>query len=274
MYKFIEKEGMTKIELIGKYKVLTRLYDLTTNTSIVPEKKEELEKVLEMFYACYPNFEKEELKNVYGIPVDNGVTLEIKTYSNQELELPNFPYYEELLYLNTLCNKILQRELFPTMVGQIYYRVGYKNSFYKVIYIEYKYGYEQLFVLQNLNNNSDIISLKLDEWCVSKLNASYDWCCSYESMIACTLNKKMKEFESTKKDLEDILDNINEGHICEYNVNLETEPGTWLKYKHGDDVYGRLESKPERENVNNNTFIVKIKVNGKTYDSTSWEILY
>lgn len=274
MYKFIEKEGLTKIELIGKYKVLSRLYDLTTNTKIVPEKKEELEKVLEMFYKRYPNFEKEELKNVYGIPVDNGVTLEIRTYSNQELELPNFPYYEELLYLNTLCNKILQRELYPTMVGQIYYRVGYKNSFYKVIYVEYRYGHEQLFVLQSLNNKSDIISFKLDEWSVGILNSSHDWCCSYESMISYTLSKRKKEFESGKKNLEEILDVIKEGHLCEYNITLETEPGTWLKYKHGDDIYGRLDKKPKVKDIVNNVTMLSIEVDGKTYDATSWEILY
>lgn len=270
MYRNIEKEGLTKIELIGKYKVLTRLYEISNKI----DNKNELQNILDMFYKCYPNFKGIELKETYGIPVDNGVTLEIKTYSNQELELPNFPYYEELLYLNILCNKIHKRELFPTMVGQVYYRVGYKNSFYKVIYLEYRYGYEQVFILQNLNTKSDIVTFKLDEWSNSRLSTSHEWCCNYESMLNFTLSKKIKEFESNKKDLENIIDIIKEGHLSNHNISLETEPGTWLKFKDDEYLFGRLDKKPRVKDIINNVVILTIEVDGKEYDANRWEILY
>ena len=278
MFRIIGKEGLTKIELIGKYKVLSRLYNLSKidnalNNGEVDEDVLEVYKlVIEKFYRRYPNFKGLELKETYGIPVDNGVTQEIRSYNYPELELPNFPYYEELLYLNTLCNKILKRELFPTMVGQIYYRVGYKNSFYKVINLDYKYGYEQTFILQNVNTKSDVLVANVSEWSCGKLSG-HDWCCNYEMSIKWHLDRVNKNYNSTKKDLENILDNVKEACLCDLNVNLQTEPGTWLKFRNDDNTFGRLTEKPTLENFPNVKNVLRITVDGCVYDASSWEIL-
>lgn len=276
MFRIIEKEGLTKIELICKYKVLSRLFKIIFDTNETKRSDEEQElrnKVVSTFYECYPNFKDLELQEIYSIPVDNGVTQEIRCYNFPELETPGFPYYEELLCINTLCNNILRRELFATMVGQTYFRVGYKNSFYKVIFLEYRYGHEQLFILQNLNNKSDIITYKLDEWSNGRLSGR-EWCCNYEVSIEWYLENLEKQFQSNKKNLEEILDTIKEGHLCDYNISLETEPGTWLKYKHGEDVYGRLDKKPRVKDIINNVVMLTIEIDSKTYDATSWEILH
>ena len=157
------------------------------------------------------------------------------------------------------------------MLGEIYYCVDDFNNEYEVIYIQERYGSEQLFVLLNHKHNK-VITAKVSEWHCGKLSG-HDWCCNYEMSIKWHLDRVNKNYNSTKKYLENILDNIKEACLCDLNVNLETEPGTWLKFRNDDNTFGRLTEKPTLENFPNVKNVLRITVDGCVYDASSWEIL-
>lgn len=160
-----------KIKTINNYKLLARLYALTVkkeneNNGVNPD---DIDKIITNFKISYPNIDTSDLKEVYEIPNGDSTYQQIREYNYSEYETKYHDGYEELLLLSNLCNKYLGHSPFRTMLGEIYYCVDDFNNEYEVIYIQEKYGSEQLFVLLNHKHNK-VITAKVSEWRCGKLN--------------------------------------------------------------------------------------------------------
>lgn len=160
-----------KIKTINNYKLLARLYALTVkkeneNNGVNPD---DIDKIITNFKISYPNIDTSDLKEVYEIPNGDCTYQQIREYNYSEYETKYHDGYEELLLLSNLCSKYLGHSPFRTMLGEIYYSVDDFNNEYEVIYIQEKYGSEQLFVLLNHKHNK-VITAKVSEWCCGKLN--------------------------------------------------------------------------------------------------------
>ena len=160
-----------KIKTINNYKLLTRLYALNVkkeneNNGFNPDV---IDKIITNFKISYPNIDTSDLKEVYEIPNGDSTYQQIREYNYNEYETKYHDGYEELLLLSNLCSKYLGHSPFRTMLGEIYYCTDDFNNEYEVIYIQERYGSEQLFVLLNHKHNK-VITAKVSEWHCGKLN--------------------------------------------------------------------------------------------------------
>lgn len=196
------------IGLINNYKLLSRLYVIKNMVDINFELTEETEKmksicenILTLFTTLYPNIDVGDLSEVYEFKVDNGVYEEIRQYNYLEYEKPNNEGYEELLCLSKLCNMYLGYSPFPTMLGDVYFNIKNQRE-YEVVYIEEKYGYEQIFILLN-REYSDSIVVKVSEWSCGKLNGEGGMYNNKKRML-------LEIVERSKKDLKRAINKLEE----------------------------------------------------------------
>lgn len=182
-----------KIKLINNYKLLARLHSLIVKKENVNLEKEtginpdNIDKIITNFKISYPNIDISDLKEVYEIPNGDSTYQQIREYNYSEYETEHHEGYKELLELSKLCSKYLGYSLFRTMLGEIYHCVDDFNNEYEVIYIQQRYGSEQLFVLLNKEHNK-IITAKVSEWHCGKLNG--------ESKLYSNRNKMLSVYET------------------------------------------------------------------------------
>lgn len=160
-----------KIKTINNYKLLARLHALNIKKEACASNgvnPEDVDKIITNFKISYPNIDTSDLKEVYEIPNGDSTYQQIREYNYTEYETKYHDGYEELLLLSNLCSKYLGYSPFRTMLGEIYYSVDDFNNEYEVIYIQERYGSEQLFVLLN-HKHSKVITAKVSEWHCGKL---------------------------------------------------------------------------------------------------------
>lgn len=160
-----------KIKTINNYKLLARLHALNIKKEACASNgvnPEDVDKIITNFKISYPNIDTSDLKEVYEIPNGDSTYQQIREYNYSEYETKYHDGYDELLELSKLCSKYLGYSPFRTMLGEIYYCVDDFNNEYEVIYIQERYGSEQLFVLLNKEHNK-IITAKVSEWHCGKL---------------------------------------------------------------------------------------------------------
>ena len=170
-----------KIKTINNFKLLARLYVLGVKKDQI-DNPEVIDNIIANFKVSYPNIDISDLKEVYEIPNGDSTYQQIREYNYSEYETKYHDGYEELLLLSNLCSKYLGYSPFRTMLGEIYYSVDDFNNEYEVIYIQEKYGSEQLFVLLN-HKHSKVITAKVSEWCCGKLSGESNLFTNRDRMI-------------------------------------------------------------------------------------------
>lgn len=190
---------------INKCVLLSRLHYIKKLGGEYPEKLIATGTILNNFKILYPNIDMSDLKERYFIPLENGETLDIHHGSYSEYAIPYQDGYKELLDLQVLCSKY-HYPLFSTMVGDKFYCTDDFKE-YEVIYIQEKFGSEQLFVLCNFEYNK-IKTVKVNEYCCGKVNSHDDLYHSKETMLNALLNKytnrykdDMQRIDRLKKEL-------------------------------------------------------------------------
>lgn len=171
---------------INRCVLLSRLHYIKKLGEEYPENLIATGTILNNFKILYPNIDMSDLKERYLIPVSDKETLEVHHGRYSEYATPYQDGYKELLDLQRLCSKY-HYPLFSTMVGDKFFSTeDFKE--YEVIYVQEKFGSEQLFILCNFEYNKTITA-KVSEWCCGKLNSNNDLYHNKEMMLNALLNK-------------------------------------------------------------------------------------
>lgn len=182
-----------KIKTINNFKLLARLYLLSVKKK-QHHNPEVIDNIIANFKVSYPNIGITYLKETYEIPNGDSTFLQIREYSYPEYETKYHDGYEELLTLSMLCSKYLGYSPFRTMIGEIYYSVDDFNNAYEVIFIQEKYGSEQLFVLLNKKHNN-VITAKVSEWRCGKLSGESNLFTNRDRMINAYEMEALKKYK-------------------------------------------------------------------------------
>lgn len=187
---------MVDIKDKNHYKLLGRLFAINkkANEDNDPSIKSRLFKIISEFKFKYPDIDISDLKEKYEVKVDNGVFEVISEYQFPQYETPNHEGYDELLYLNLLCNKHYY-PMFRTMVGEKFWNIkDYKE--YEVLYIQENYKAEQIFLLFNVEHNKEYI-VKVNEWSCTHLQGEGGFYSSKQLMLEKLLEQLTKEKEES-----------------------------------------------------------------------------
>ena len=180
---------------INRYVLLSRLHYIKKLGEEYPEKLIVTGTILNNFKILYPNIDMSDLKERYFIPLDDGETLEVHHGNYSEYATPYQDGYKELLDLQMLCSKY-HYPLFSTMVGENFYCLDDFRE-YEVIYVQEKFGSEQLFILCNFEYNRTK-NVKVNEYCCGKVNSHDDLYHSKDAMLNALL------YNYTKRHAEDM----------------------------------------------------------------------
>lgn len=183
---------------INRCVLLSRLHYIKKLGEEYPEKLIVTGTILNNFKILYPNIDMSDLKERYFIPLEDGETLEVHHGRYSEYATPHQDGYKELLDLQMLCSKY-HYPLFSTMAGEKFYCLDDFRE-YEVIYVQEKFGSEQLFVLCDFTYNRTK-TVTVNEYCCGKVSSNSDLYHSKDAMLNALLDNYTKRY---KDDMERI----------------------------------------------------------------------